>query len=172
MKTMGTKKTIWGTLCNRLRFIQTLSVLFNGKGQAPVEFTLAFILLLIVAWIPADFGLALYTGQMALNASREGARIGAAERNLVTGTTSCVMPCASETGVLRATADRMSTALMPGATLRFTLGGGATCHRLVTVEISGQYRFFFYQVLRLLGFDVPNSTTISRSTSMRWEHQC
>jgi TadE-like protein len=69
--------------------------LANKKGQAMVEFTLIFILLLIVAWIPADFGLALYTGRIAQNASREGARIAAAERNLVFA--SCVMPCAGAT---------------------------------------------------------------------------
>jgi len=50
----------------------------SNRGQAAVEFTLAFILLLIIAFIPADFGLAFYTGQLALNASREGARIAAA----------------------------------------------------------------------------------------------
>ena len=137
-----------------------------------VEFTLIFVLLLVVAWIPADFGLAFYTGQMALNASREGARIAAADKNLVNA--NCTMPCSSATAgtPLRAAADRMSTALMPGATINITLQGGTTCDRLVTVAINGQYRFFFYQVLRLLGITVPNATTISRSTSMRWEHQC
>lgn len=31
------------------------------KGQALVEFTLVFLLVLVVAWIPADFGLAFYS---------------------------------------------------------------------------------------------------------------
>lgn len=51
----------------------------SGTGQALVEFTLVFLLFLVVAWIPADFGLAFYTGQLAQNASREGARIAAAD---------------------------------------------------------------------------------------------
>ena len=47
----------------------------TNRGQALVEFTLVFLLLLVVAWIPADFGLAFFTGQLAQNAAREGARI-------------------------------------------------------------------------------------------------
>jgi len=153
-------------------YFRTISICAQSKGQSVVEFTLIFVLLLVVAWIPADFGLAFYTGQMALNASREGARIAAADKNLVNA--NCTMPCSSATAgtPLRAAADRMSTALMPGATINIPLQGGTTCDRLVTVAINGQYRFFFYQVLRLLGITVPNATTISRSTSMRWEHQC
>ena len=55
-------------------FLQHASI--DNKGQAIVEFTLCFVLLLVVAWIPADFGLAFYTGQLMGNAAREGARIG------------------------------------------------------------------------------------------------
>ena len=40
------------------------------SGQALVEFTFTFLILLIVAWIPADFGLAFYSGQLAQNAAR------------------------------------------------------------------------------------------------------
>src|SRR5512140_2538977 len=49
-----------------------------NKGQALVEFTLCFLMILVIAWIPADFGLAFYTSQLVGNAAREGARIGAA----------------------------------------------------------------------------------------------
>lgn len=146
------------------------------KGQAVVEFTLIFLLLLVVAWIPADFGLAFYTGQLALNASREGARIASAQRVLAAGTTSCVMPCASErssnpTGVLAQTANRLSSALLPSATISFTVQAGTSCDRLVTVAVTGNYNYFFYQLFRLIGGTV-NPVTITRSSSMRWEHQC
>jgi Flp pilus assembly protein TadG len=169
MKNVPTKIEAWDAIVSHFR---TISICAKSNGQSVVEFTLIFVLLLVVAWIPADFGLAFYTGQMALNASREGARIAAADRNLVNA--NCTMPCSSATAgtPLRAAANRMSTALMPGATISIALQAGTTCDRLVTVAITGPYRFFFYQVLRLLGFNVPNSTTISRSTSMRWEHQC
>jgi Flp pilus assembly protein TadG len=149
----------------------------HQRGQAMVEFTLIFILLLVVAWIPADFGLAFYTGQLALNASREGARIAAADRNPPSGNPSCNLgsTCNSATGILKATADRMSSAMLPGATVQLTFpdsGSAATCDQTVRVSISGSYNFFFYQVLRLAGVNVGNSVPITRQTSMRWEHQC
>jgi len=46
----------------------------NLKGQTLVEFSLVFIILLVVAWIPADFGLAFYTAQIASNAARRRCR--------------------------------------------------------------------------------------------------
>lgn len=169
---MNTQALVGKPLLYRIPLPIPPRVLRQNSGQALVEFTLIFILLLVVAWIPADFGLAFYTGQIAQNASREGARIAAADRHLVPGTTNCTMPCASETGILKATANRLSSALLPGATITLTVDAGSSCDRLVTVGISGPYNFSFYQLLRLFGFNVPNSVTISRQTSMRWEHQC
>ena len=158
----------------------SVGVRSDQKGQALVEFTLAFILLLVIAWIPADFGLAFYTGQMAMNASREGARIAAAQRILAAGTTTCNLPCASEqtsnpTGVLAQTANRVAAALLPGATISFTVDPGSNCNRQVTVAVSGNYNYFFYRVLRLMTgstASTPGSVPINRSTIMRWEHQC
>ena len=144
------------------------------SGQALVEFTLIFLLFLVVAWIPADFGLAFYTGQLAQNASREGARIAAADRNLISGTTSCVMP--SCTGnIFSETAARISSALLPGATITLNLDpdvGAANCNRMVTVTVSGTYNFFFYRLLSWFGVSGNlNNTTITRTTIMRWEPQ-
>ncbi len=143
------------------------------KGQALVEFTLVFILLLVIAWIPADFGLAIYTGQIAQNASRDGARIAAADPNLV-APDSCVMPCASAPSgtALQAAAYRLSTALLPGASINVALQGPGSCNRLVTVTISGSYNFFFYGLLNMLGANVQPTVPVTRQTSMRWEHQC
>ena len=158
--------------CSPLSFFDfsTNSGAAGQSGQTIVEFSLVFVLLVVVAWIPADFGLAFYTGQIALNASREGARIAAAERNLTSD--SCIMPCAGATGVVKATADRMSSALLPGANISVNLQGGTSCDRTVTVAINGQYRYFFYNLLQLMGFNVINPVRVVRSTSMRWEHQC
>jgi Flp pilus assembly protein TadG len=147
--------------------------LSRSSGQAVVEFTLTFLILLIIAWIPADFALGFYSGQLAHNASREGARIAAADFTLLSGTTSCVMP--SCTGnILKETADRISSALLPGATITLNLDPdtGTNCNRMVTVTVSGTYNFFFYQLLHWMG--VPgdlSSTSITRQTLMRWEGQ-
>jgi Flp pilus assembly protein TadG len=144
----------------------------NAKGQALVEFTLVFILIVVVAWIPADFGLAFYTGQIAQNASREGARIGAADPALASG--SCSIPACylSSNSVLQATAKRLPAALLGPATVQVTYpaAGSAGCQQLVVVSVSGQYPSFFYRVLRWFGINV-SIPTISRSTSMRSEHQ-
>src|SRR5262245_9947468 len=145
----------------------------HSSGQAVVEFTLVFVLFLVIAWIPADFGLAFFTGQLAQNASREAARIAAADPNLATG--SCNVPCSSATGgtALKAAAERMSPALLPGALISVTLEppAGANCNRLVQVSVSGEYNYFFYQLLRAMGNTTPDTLNIVRSTSMRWEHQ-
>jgi len=126
--------------------------LTRSSGQALVEFTMTFLILLIVAWIPTDFGLAFYSGQLAQNAAREGARIAAADRTLVTGPISCVMP--SCTGnIFKETAGRLSSALLPAATITVNLDPdtGANCNRMVTVAVSGTYNFFFYQLLHWVG---------------------
>ena len=147
--------------------------LCNRSGQALVEFTLTFLLFLVIAWIPADFGLAFYTGQLAHNASREGARIAAADRTLASGTTSCVMP--SCTGnIFSETAARISSALLPGAMITLTLDpdvGAANCNRMVTVTVSGSYNFFFYRLLGWFGISGNPNTPITRTTTMRWEPQ-
>jgi len=143
------------------------------SGQAVVEFTLTFLLLLIIAWIPADFGLAFYTGQLALNASREGARIAVADPTLASGTTSCTMPSCSG-NIFQETAGRISSALLPGATITLTLDDdtGTNCNRMVTVTVSGTYNFFFYQLLHWIGISGNlENTPITRQTRMKWEHQ-
>jgi Flp pilus assembly protein TadG len=147
--------------------------LTRSSGQALVEFTLTFLILLVVAWIPADFGLAFYSGQIAQNAAREGARIAAADSTLVSGTSSCVMPSCSG-NIFGETAARLSSALLPAATITLDLEPdiGTNCNRMVTVTVSGTYNFFFYQLLRAVGVSAnQDDTPIVRQTRMRWEAQ-
>jgi Flp pilus assembly protein TadG len=149
----------------------------GNKGQAVVEFTLVFILLVIVAWIPADFGLAFYTGQIAQNAVREGARIAAADPTLAATNTTCGPPLSSCFGfgnIFNETAVRLPSALMGSSTqiaVSYPAAGSSACNQLVSVSVSGQYPFFFYKILRFIGIDV-NIPTIQRSSIMRWEHTC
>ncbi len=147
----------------------------RNKGQTLVEFTLIFLLLLIIAWIPADYGLAFYTSQIAQNAAREGARIAAADPTLTAINQTCTMPaCYTAGNIFNETAARLPAALLTGASISLqypATGSSGTCNQRVKVEIQGQYNYFFYQLLRMLGASVPNSVTITRSTEMRWEHQ-
>ena len=165
----------WRALYSLSDFYKLLLVRSNRKGQALVEFTLVFLLLLVVAWIPADFGLAFFSGQLASHAAREGARIAAASPTLATFE-SCTLPCSSASDILKRVSYRVSSALLPGATITLdndtTLG---TCNTQVVVQVSGTYNFFFYRLLHLMG--VGNSTNLDttnivRTTKMRWEHQC
>ena len=170
--------------CNRLDrlrwFLNRKTLHLNTRGQAVVEFTLIFMLLLVVAWIPTDFGLAFYTGQLASNAAREGARIAAADPTLAAGTTTCTMPSCSG-NIFQETAARLSSALLPGAVINLKLETTAEaiardavtgyCNRTVTVAVSGNYSYFFYKLLGWMGKTVPNAVNIARSTTMRWEPQ-
>ena len=148
----------------------------DTKGQAVVEFTLVFVLLLVIAWIPADFGLAFYSSHLAANASREGARIGAADPSYSTQVGNCTLPACfslADGTVLKETANRLSSALLPGATITVDPLSGPTCNQSVQVRVAGTYNFFFYQLLHLMGVTADlNTQSISRETSMRWEHQC
>jgi hypothetical protein len=156
------------------------SKLSQASGQALVEFTLVFILFLIVAWVPTDFGLAFFTGQVAQNAAREGVRIAAADTTLLSqlgGNISieCTLPCsgAGTGSILRVTADRLSPALLPGATVRvqYPFTGAGTCNQIVRVSVTGAYSYYYYKIFRLIGITVPDSTQISRIADARWEHQ-
>lgn len=153
-------------------------MLNNRRGQAAVEFALCFILLIIVAWIPADFGLGFYSAQVAGNAAREGARIAAADPTLVAGTTTCTIRvnCNGTPGsVMDQVSKRAASALMPNTQITVALDpiGAAGCNRMVSVTVAGTYNYFFYGILRFIGGDVSSNTAnITRQTDMRWEHQC
>lgn len=105
----------------------------NKHGQAVVEFTLVFVLLLVITWIPADFGLAFFSSQLAANASREGARIGAADPSYSTQVGNCTLPACFSLGdgtILKETANRLSSALLPGAIITVDPLSGPTCNQM------------------------------------------
>lgn len=172
---MRIKSQLWNLVCHRFRRVHSLGARAGSKGQALVEFTLVFILLLIVAWIPADFGLAFYTAQLAGNAARDGARIAAADPNVAAqvGTCTIRVNCnAVPNSVLDLTSKRVASALMPQTTITVSLEGGTGCDRKVTVTVTGTYNYFFYRILRFIGGAAPANTLITRQNNMRWEHQC
>jgi Flp pilus assembly protein TadG len=132
----------------------------TSKGQAVVEFTLVFVLFLAIIWIPADFGLAFVSSQLAQNAAREGARLAAA--------TTPFDAANIETQVL----NRLSSALLTNIDVSVI---PPTCDptlkmQVVSVTVTGDYNFFFYQLLRLLGLSAPDNAPIARTTTMRYEH--
>jgi len=153
----------------------------RNKGQATVEFTLVFMLLLIIAWIPADFGLAYLSGQIASNAAREGARIGSATPSPFDST--AIADVATETCRRLSVAfltdpgaaggDTKCTASSNARVLVALVPGSGACNQMVQVRVRGSYNFFFYQLLNFIKVQSDlNATLITRETRMRWEHQC
>lgn len=132
----------------------------KASGQALIEFTLMFVLFLAIIWIPADFGLAFYSGQLAQNASREGARLAAATNPFDAGNIQTQVMNRMDSAVLKnITANVVPPACDPALNMQ-----------VVTVTVAGEYNFYFYQLLRLLGFSAPDSVVISRTTTMRYEY--
>ena len=132
----------------------------KARGQALVEFTLMFVLFLAIIWIPADFGLAFYSGQLAQNASREGARLAAATNPFDAGNIQSQVINRMDSAVLKnITANIVPPACDPALNMQ-----------VVTVTVAGEYNFYFYQLLRLLGFSAPDNVVISRTTTMRYEY--
>ena len=179
VETVTTKLTRWQSFTDCPAFSRVLARRLDRKGQAMVEFTLTFLLLLIIAWIPADFGLAFFTGHQVQNSAREGARIAAADTTLVAqmgGNTTliCTAPCAGQPDVMQKAAARLSNVLLKTTTVQLTYpaSGAGTCNQMLTVQVQGTYNFFFYQLLHLIGITNDlNTATITRVTSMRYEHQ-
>jgi hypothetical protein len=48
---------------------------------------------------------------------------------------------------------------------------GTNCMQNVSVSAQGSYIYFFYQMVRLIGVTVPNTTQIRRTSHMRYEFQ-
>jgi Flp pilus assembly protein TadG len=173
---MVTKAVLWNRILDRLCFPRQQGSRSTAKGQALVEFTLIFILLLIIAWIPADFGLAFMTGQLASNAAREGARIGSATTPFSASDIRTETCRRLPSALLSAPSGGSGTSCSPLSNAKVDvqlLPGIGSCNQMVQVTVSGNYNFFFYQLLHLMGGTGDlNSTPITRQTSMRWEHQC
>lgn len=144
------------------RCLHIIKQLNNQKGQSLVEIALITPIVLVALYVPADFGIALFTGHLTQNAAREGARIG-----------STMVPFSSA-NVDTEVANRLPV-LLKNPTIDSQLlptGGGPNCMTVVRVSVTGNYNLFWYQLIRLLGLPAPdNSITVSRTTEMRYEAQ-
>ena len=141
-----------------------MSTLRNQKGQSIIELALMTPLILIALYIPFDFGIGLYTGHLTQIAVRDAVRIGVTTKDPFDST------AANDVG--DEALNRLPNMLTsPTVTVRYNATGTATCMKNVEVEAAGQYNFFLYQLLRMFGFTVPDSITISRATRMTYEFQ-
>jgi hypothetical protein len=135
----------------------------NSAGQSIVEIGLVTPLVLIALYIPADFGIAMFTAHLTQNAVREAVRIAVSSKTPFTSTAA---------GEIRTEAlNRMPARLSSRTATVNYYADGATCAQFVEVIGQGNYDYFFYRMMGLFGFSVPSSGQITRTARMRYEFQ-
>ena len=141
----------------------------NQKGQGIVEISLITPLLLIALYIPVDFGVSFFMGNLIQTAAREGARIGSGLQK--SGKVPDLMFSSAEANTVKTEVISRLPAYLTNKTVTVTFYTGTACMEFVQVTAQGQYKFFMYQLMRLFGGDAPNSLTISRTTQMHYKYQ-
>ena len=139
------------------------------RGQSIIEVSLITPLLLIALYIPADFGIAFYVGNLTQNAAREGARIGSG-LSKSGNAPNLFFTSTQATTVKTAVFNRMPGYLAnKSVTVKFY--DGAACMQFIEVTAQGDYSFFLYKLMGLFGSSVANSVTISRTTQIPYTYQ-
>jgi Flp pilus assembly protein TadG len=149
-----------------------LTKIRNHKGQSIVEISLITPLLLAALAVPADFGVAFLAGNLTNTAAREGARIGSENAKSGGVDTDRDFNTADAATVKDTVVARMPSYLTSrSVTVKFYENAPANCLETIEVTASGNYNFYFYQVLRLFGATVPSYRTISRTSQFAYRYQ-
>jgi Flp pilus assembly protein TadG len=138
------------------------------RGQSIIEISLITPLLLIALYIPADFGIAFYMGNLTQNAAREGARIGSGLQKSGKPP-NLVFTSANAITVKDAVFNRLPD--LTNKTVTVTFYDGTACMAFIEVTAQGDYNFFLYKLMGLFGSTVPDFVTISRTTQIRHDYQ-
>jgi Flp pilus assembly protein TadG len=142
--------------------------LFGSKGQSIVEITLMTPLVLVALYVPFDFGMTIFTGHITQNAVRDGARIASSTQ---------AIDSAKADALAQQVYNNLPQLLVSGSpstksvTVNYFAGGATDCAQTVEVRAQGTYNFFWYKLMALAGFTTPNGIQITRTTSMRYQHQ-
>jgi len=144
----------------------------DRKGQSIVEIALITPLLLVALTVPADFGVAFLAGNLTNTAAREGARIGAQIGKSGGVDTDRDFNTTNAAAVKAEVIAKMPSYLTSrSVTVKFYENSPANCLETIEVTASGNYNFYFYQVLRLFGATVPSYRTISRTAQFAYRYQ-
>lgn len=142
----------------------------TSSGQSLVEISLLTPILLVALYVPADFGVAFFVGNMTATAVREGARIGSGLKKTGGTSTNPNFSSAESTVVKTAVFNRLPAYLSSReVTVKFY--EGTSCLEFIEVTASGNYNFFLYQVLNLFGGSIQNPVVISKTTQLRYGYQ-
>jgi len=139
------------------------------RGQSIIEVTLITPLLLIALYIPADFGIAFFMGNLTQNAAREGARIGSGLTKSGKAP-DLIFDSTHATTVKNEVFERLPDYLA-NKTVTVTFYTGTACMEFIEVTAQGDYNFFLYQLMRMFGSTVPDTVTIFRTTQIRHNYQ-
>lgn len=141
----------------------------NQRGQSIVEISLITPLLLIAMYIPVDFGISFFMGNLTQTAAREGARIGSGLQK--SGKVPDLIFSSAEANTVKTEVISRLPAYLTNKTVTVTFYSGTACMEFVEVTAQGQYKFSMYQLMKLFGGNAPDSITISRSTQMHYKYQ-
>jgi Flp pilus assembly protein TadG len=141
----------------------------NQKGQSIVEMTLITPLLLVALYVPVDFGISLFVGNLTQTAAREGARIGSGLQ--LDGTVPNLIFSSAEAGFVKTEVFNRMPNYLTAKKVTVTFYSGTNCMQFIEVTAQGQYNFALYRLMRLFGGTVPNFMTISRTTQMYYKYQ-
>src|SRR5215468_3309177 len=146
-----------------------ISIMTNQKGQSIVEISLITPLLLIALYIPADLGIAFYTGNLTQNAAREGARIGSGLSK--TGSAPNLSFGSTQANTVKTAVFSRMPGFLTNQSVTVKFYDGTACMEFIEVTAQGDYNFFLYKLMGLFGGTVPSSVTISRTTQVRYNYQ-
>jgi hypothetical protein len=138
----------------------------HQRGQSIVEISLITPLLLIALYIPADFGVAFFVGNLTQTAAREGARIGSGLQK-----TKDLNYDSTQGKIVKNEVLSRMPAFLSAQKVTVKFFTGTSCMEFLQVTAEGQYNFFLYQLMRLFGASAPDSMSISRTTQIRYNYQ-
>lgn len=141
----------------------------NQRGQSIVEITLITPLLLAALYVPVDFGISLFVGNLTQTAAREGARIGSGLQ--LEGTVPNLTFSSAEAGFVKTQVFNRLPNYLANKTVTVTFYNGTSCMQFIEVTAQGQYNFSLYRMIRLFGGSAPAAMTISRTTQMYYKYQ-
>jgi hypothetical protein len=146
------------------------------KGQSLVEISLVTPLLLAALMVVVDFGIAFYMGNIIAVAARDGARIGSQLEKSGGTATNPDFASSNATKVRDYVQNRIPDYLT-GRQIVVTFFeddpgiGPPPCSESIEVQVSGNYPFTLYRMMRFFGFTVDPSIPLTRRTQMRYSYQ-
>jgi Flp pilus assembly protein TadG len=141
----------------------------NQRGQSIIEISLITPLLLIALYVPVDFGISFFMGNLLQTAAREGARIGSGLQK--TGKVPDLVYGSAQADTVKTEVISRLPEYLTDKTVTVKFYTGTECMEFIEVTAQGQYNFFMYRLMRLFGGDAPDSVTISRTTQMHFKYQ-